>query len=82
MIDNPALGRGTYVLKLLSFRFSPTYARARTIKNKMTDMKNQSANLREYQTEDIVLIFIGVNLRAHLVSRCPYLVSELLLVHI
>ena len=38
--------------------------------------------LIEYQSEDIVLVFISVDLRAHLVGGCPYLVCKLLLVHI
>ena len=37
--------------------------------------------LIEYQSEDVVLVFVGVNLGAHLVCRCPYLVGKLLLVH-
>ena len=33
------------------------------------------------EAKNIVLVFISLNLRAHLVGRCPYFICELLLVH-
>lgn len=38
--------------------------------------------LIENKTKDIILVFVGIDLRTHLVRRCPYFICKLLLIHI